>query len=151
MTEEHAGGRKNWAGTREIFVFLALSLCVLSSYTVSGLIGYHPKKGRYKTGSLQQGRELPTLISQSFSLLPRTYGDSVGSPRRGCSARCFRWTHPRVRSCLSYVAGKCFFGYSTFEALLQSFFLCKVRARLPLGNQCGCKPIPVHLCISSVK
>ena len=31
VTEKHSGGRKSWAGTQEIFVFLALHLLILSS------------------------------------------------------------------------------------------------------------------------
>lgn len=77
---------------------------------------------------------LPTLISQSFFLLPRTYGDSVRSPRRGCSPRCFRWTDPWVRSCLTCVPGKCFFGYSTFKALLQSSFSTKISSKTSSGK-----------------
>lgn len=100
-------------------MFLALRLCVLSSYTVSGLIGHHPKKRKIQDWFPPAAPPYPNL-PKSFSLLPRTYSDSVGSPRRGCSARCFMWTHPRVRSCLTYVAGKCF-GYSTFEALFTVF------------------------------
>ena len=56
------------------------------------------------------------------------------SPWRGCSPRCFRWTDPWVTSCLTCVPGKCFFGYSTFEALLQSSFSTQISSKTSSGK-----------------
>lgn len=106
-----------------------------------------PQKGRYKHlfSSSTSYPNLPKFLSPAKDL------QWEWESSRGCLlARCFMWTHPRARSCLTYVAGKCF-GYSTFEALLQLFSMQSSSNTPPLGNQCGCKPIPVHLCISSVK
>ena len=82
---------------------------------------------------------LPTLISQSFFLLLKTYGNSLRSPWKGCSPR---WTDLWVRSCLTCAPGKCFFGYSTFEALLQSSFSMHISSKTSSGKSAWMRANP---------
>ena len=82
---------------------------------------------------------LPTLISQSFFLLPKTYGNSLRSPWKGYSPR---WTDLWVRSFLTCAPGKCFFGYSTFEALLQSSFSMHISSKTSSGKSAWMRANP---------